>query len=250
MARAKIFQAVTATVNVLALVRHLMALMVVASAAHAGRPLATDDAATADAGSCQVESWVARAGSDRALVLAPACGVAAGLELDAEYALLHPRDVLRDAAGLALKWAPGGWRTLSPAGEVNFGLKLATVAERRAGAGWSGLQTGALALATLKPHDAWVVHANLGAARERQSGTTATLFNLAVTWTLQEHTLFFVETRTNNRRRLFAGTVNTAGGRWWLMTDRFGLDLTASREAGASGATLWTLGFGCYGIGH
>jgi len=239
----------TLTMNVYSPAPCVMALMVFAGSAHAGRPLATDDAATADPGSCQLESWVVRAGSNRALVLAPACGVAAGVELDAEYALLHPQDVLRDAAGLAVKWVPEGWRTLSPAGEVNFGLKLAAVAERRASAGWSGTQTGALALATLKPHDEWVVHANLGAARARQSGTTATLFNLAVAWTPQERALLFIETRTNNQRRLFAGTVNTAGGRWWLLQDRFGLDLTASREAGATGATLWTLGFGWYGLG-
>ena len=235
--------------NLFSLAARAMALTVIASAAHAGRPLATDDAATAGPGSCQLESWVARAGSDRALVLAPACGVAAGVELDAEYVRLHPQDLLRDAGGLAVKWVPESWRILSPAGEAKFGLKVATVAERSANAGWRGTQTGALALATLKPHEAWLVHANLGAARERQSGSTATLFNLAVAWTPQERTLFFIETRTNNRRRLFAGTVNTAGGRWWLLQDRLGLDLTASREAGVSGATLWTLGFGWYGLG-
>lgn len=235
--------------KVFSLAACVMASMVIAGIAHAGRPLATDDASTADPGACQLESWGARAGSDRALVLAPACGLAVGLELDAEYARLRPQDVLRDAAGLAVKWVPEGWRTGSLAGEMNFGLKLATVVERSASAGWRATQTGALALATLTPHDAWVVHANLGAARERQSGTTATLFNLAVTWAPQERALFFIETRTNNQRRLFAGTVNTAGGRWWLLKDRFGLDLSASREAGASGATLWTLGFGWYGLG-
>ena len=62
----------------------------------AGRPLATDDAVTADAKTCQIETWHERAGPDRAWVLAPACGVAATAPYvhDGRFATLS--EVLKD----------------------------------------------------------------------------------------------------------------------------------------------------------
>lgn len=230
-----------------------MALLVAALGAlthnaWAGRPLASDDAGTAEPGSCQIESWIERAGGEGALVVAPACGIAKGLELGADYTLPKHRDVLRGAAGLALKWVPEAGRADSAVGAINFGLKLALAFDRPAGAGWRGSETGALALATLQASDDWTVHANLGAARERSSGTTASVLNLAVVWTPHAQALVFAETQANNRRPVFGGTLNTVGGRWWLARDRLGLDLTASREAGVGGATLWTLGLGWYGL--
>jgi hypothetical protein len=219
-----------------------------AAPAHAGRPLATDDAGTAEARTCQVESWLERAGSDRAWVLAPACGVVPGLEIGADYTAPHPRDVVRGAAGLALKWVPESWKVNTGAGELNFGIKLNHGWLRPASAGWQAAETGALLLATLKPGDAWTVHANLGTARDRIGSESAALLNLALVWTPSERALLFAESQANNKRSTFGGTVNTAGGRWWLVKDSFGIDLTASREAGVAGPTLWTFGFGWYGL--
>ena len=59
-------------------------------AANAGRPLASDDAGTADAGTCQVEVWAERSDRDRATVIAPACGIAKGVELGSDYTLPCP----------------------------------------------------------------------------------------------------------------------------------------------------------------
>ena len=233
---------------------HLIASLTIAllSASHgawAGRPLASDDAGTAEAGTCQLESWVERAGSENALVLAPACGIAKDLELGADYTLPRTRGVVRAGAGIAFKWVPQTWRVGTPAGELNFGVKLGAAFEHPAAAGWRTAEIGALALATLAASDSWSWHANLGAVRERSSGTTAALLNLALVWTPRDEALLFLETQANNRRDVFGGTVNTVGGRWWLVKDSFGVDLTASREAGAGSGTSWTMGFGWYGLG-
>ncbi len=216
--------------------------------AQAGRPLASDDASTADPGICQLESWVERAGHDRAWAIAPACGIARGLEVGADYTLPHPRDTLRATGGLAFKWVPEGWLSSTPAGELNLGVKLSASLEHPYGAGWHRSETSVLALATLKPSDALAVHANLGAAHEHTSRTTATLLNLAIAWAPVERALLFAETQTNSKRSVFGGTVSSAGARWWLVQDRLGLDLSASRQAGAAIGTLWTLGFGWYGL--
>ncbi len=225
-----------------------LALLAASSAAWAGRPLATDDAATADPRNCQLESWWEHAGSERALVLAPACGIVKGLEIDADYTLPHPRDVVRAEAGLALKWVPEAWRVETGAGEVNFGLKAGVSYAQPAGAGWRHAETSVLGLASLKVNDAWTVHANLGVAREEFSDESATLLKLAVVWVPNDRALLFAESQVNNKRAVFGGTVNGVGGRWWLVPEKLGLDLTASRESGSGTRTVWSLGFGWYGL--
>lgn len=217
-------------------------------AAWAGRPLSSDDASTADAGSCQIESWLERQGSDRELVVAPACGIAPGMELSAEYSTVHPRDVLHAGAGLAFKWVPEAWAWDTPAGALKLGLKLSASWLRPASSGWRPGELGALGLLTLQPHVDWALHANLGRTRERSSGSNATLLNLALSWTPTEQAQLFAETQANSRRQVFGGTVNTVGGRWWLLKETLGLDLTASREAGSGAGTVWSLGFGWYGL--
>jgi len=222
-------------------------LLVAALPAWAGRPLATDDAATADARSCQLESWLGRSDGIRSLTLAPACGLAPGLELGADYTHSRPREEAPVTAGLALKWAPSSWSTTTAAGELAFGLKLGAGFDRPAAEGWQRSSVGLLGLASWKPQAQWAVHANLGLARDRASATTGSLFNLALVWTPIEQGLLFAETQANNRRDVFGGTAYGLGGRWWLLKDRLGLDLTTGRTQGAGSS--WTVGVGWYGLG-
>lgn len=213
----------------------------------AGRPLASDDAATADPRSCQLETWVTRAEGQKALTLAPACGIVSGVELGADYTQPHPRDGAPSSGGLALKFAPPSWAYTTGAGELAFGLKLSAGYERAPGSSWQHTGAGLLGLATWTPHADWAVHANLGAAQDRLSDTTARLINVALTWAPIEQALLFAETQTNNRREVFGNAIHSAGARWWLLKDRLGLDLTAHRSSGAS--TTWTVGLGWYGLG-
>jgi hypothetical protein len=232
---------------------HLLPILFLLAAcpmlAHAGRPLSSDDAGTADPGTCQVEAWGEKAGSDRAWVVAPACGLVAGVELGADYTLPKPRDPVRAEAGLALKWVPESWKLDTGLGALNFGLKFAAAWAKPSAASWQGSGSSVLGLATLEVNDAVTVHANLGLARDRESATRATVLNLALVWTPSERTLVFAETQANSRREVFGGTVNSVGARWWLVKDQLGLDLTASRESMSGAKTAWTLGLGWYGIG-
>ena len=220
------------------------------SAAWAGRPLATDDAGTAELGQCYVEAWSERAGPQRALVVSPGCGVAPGVELGGAYSHLHPRDTVRAAGELFLKWVPEAAALATPAGELQFGLRLAMPLERPAGASWRRSGTVVLGLASLQVNDDWTLHANLGRERERASGVTGTMLNLAVAWTPMPPLLVFAETSTNNRRATFGGTTHSAGARWWLVPEKLGLDLTATRSIDAGTPTLWTVGIGWYGLGQ
>lgn len=225
----------------------VLALAMLATPAWAGRPLASDDAGTADPGHCQLEGWVERADSDRALMLAPACGLMPGVELGADTTLPDPREPVRQAAGLALKWVPESGRFDTALGSLGLGLKFAAGYEHPAGAGWRRSGHGVLLLASLEATGSLGLHLNLGPEHDTASGATATLLNLAAVWTPAERALLFAEWQGNDRRRVFGGPARTVGARWWMDPERFGLDLTATRD-GSGGPTLWSLGFGWYGV--
>ncbi len=214
---------------------------------HAGRPLATDDGATAPAGQCQLENWIERQGSDGAWVAAPACSPAAGLEVDVDYTLPHPPDPVRAAAGIALKWVPAAAHLASSAGDLDFGLKGALGYERAAVAGWHTAERSLLGLLTWTPNPRWSVHLNLGIADAPAVRERARLFNVAAAWTPDPRWLLFAEALANDRRMVSGGTVRNVGARYWVVPDRLGLDLTASRMIG-SPDTMWSLGFGWYGL--
>jgi hypothetical protein len=224
-------------------------LAAVAVGAHAGRPLGTDDASTADPRTCQVESWVDRADGSHETVLSGACGIADGLELGVETARPSPRHDVRGSAGLALKWAPERWGADTAWGAVRFGLKAALSSDRTQPGGWRAPNPTLLGLASWAPADDWAVHANLGAQRDRASDTSAGLLALAAAWTPAEPLLLFAEALANDRSEVFGPAVRSAGARWWLMPERFGVDLVASRVSGVAGTT-WSIGFGWYGIGR
>ena len=217
--------------------------------AQAGRPLASDDASTADSGTCQIEAWTERARSDRAHVLSPACGIAPGLEVGADFTWAGKGQSPVSQAGLALKWVPASGAFKTAIGDVALGLKLAGAWQRPLGQGWEMGQPQILGLLSLQVTPTLVLHANLGATRDSASSAQATLLNLALSWTPSEPLLLFVETQANDRRALLGGTVSSVGARWWMLKDRLGLDLTASREAASGGPTRWALGLGWYGLG-
>jgi len=219
--------------------------------AGAGRPLTTDDAATAEAGTCQLEAWQDRQSGDRSLTLAPACGLPGGLELSLEAVQWRPGTALRAERGIGLKWAPESARVATPVGEAAFGLKLSAGQERGPLGGWQGQSHSALVLLSLQAAPTLAWHANLGGVSSRQAGQAASraaLAQLALAWTPQPRVLLFGEVRVSSRREVFGAAQWTLGARGWLVPERLGLDITTTRQAGA--ATSLGLGLGWYGIGN
>jgi hypothetical protein len=217
-------------------------------AAFAGRPLATDDAAVADTGKCQIEAWYEHARNAHAIVVAPACGVAAEWELGADYMRDRMLGQTTRAIGLATKWVPVAGRFTSPLGALNTGLKVSTGRARAPGSGWHANEHTILALATLEATPMLAMHLNLGVTRDANAHASATLLNAALAWSPFERGVLFAEAQVNDRAAIFGGTLRTAGARWWLVKDTLGLDLTASRQAGSGSNTRWGFGFGWYGL--
>jgi len=224
----------------------VVALAAVPPCAQAGRPLGTDDAATAPARTCQLESWLDRSAHDHALVLAPACALGDEAEVDLGYAVPDAQNLQHAQADLALKWVPSAAQFETAAGALQLGAKLGLAIERPALSGWHGAEASVGVLASLRPSAAWMLHLNLAAVRDRATATNAGLVNAALAWTPNDRALLFIETLANTRRSVFGATQKSLGGRWWLQKDRLGLDLTLTGESG--GPLRWSAGFGWYGL--
>lgn len=216
------------------------------TAAYAGRPLATDDAAVADPGSCQVEGWVEHSKESRSVVVSPACGVIAGVEIGGEYVKLHPADPVRAEAGLAVKWVPDGWRMSTSLGDVQWGAKLSSGHVRPSDGGWQVTETAAAVLATLEASEQWSFHGNLGMARDRDAEASIGFVNVAAQWTPSSKWLLFAESSFNDQSDLWGKPTHTVGARYWVLEDKLGMDLTSSHQSGSS--TVWSLGVGWYGL--
>jgi len=221
-------------------------LLSILNLTYAGRPLSTDDAGVADAGTCQLESWLERQDSQHAWVTSPACGVVKGLEIGAEYVRPEHRGTVRAEAGLALKWVPDAWQVSTPWGDLGLGLKLSSGHVKPTGGGWQTSDSTVAVLASLLASDAVSVHVNTGVTRDRASQINGTLLNVAAVWTPNVPWLLFVETQASSHTDVFGKPVTSTGLRYWLVPDQLGLDLTASHQSDS--ATRWTLGVGWYGL--
>lgn len=223
-------------------------LLMLPWAAQAGRPLATDDAGTAQHGTCQVEFWQDRQPDAKDTVLAPACGMAEGVEFGLEYSRPSPRTDITAGAGAAMKWVPSALNWKTPAGEVQAGLKLAAAFIKPRGGGLRQADASALVLLSWAPGETVAAHLNLGPGYDRASGKTAALGNVALVYTPNDRGLLFAETLHNSRSAVFGSATHVVGGRVWVKPEVFGIDLTAARTEG-SRRTTWGIGLGWYGIG-
>jgi hypothetical protein len=163
----------------------IAALWLIASswAAHAGRPLQTEDAGILEAGSCEIESHVARiAGADtreRAASLQFGCGVGAATQL--ALALARARADRERGSGGELNGKTRLWRGVgsdvdAPALTLAYALsslKVAGEARRHSASEVQLAYTRTLRSGAL-------LHANLGHARDERARARTTTWGLAV----------------------------------------------------------------------
>lgn len=217
-----------------------------ASSAVAGRPLATDDAATAAAKTCQVETWIEKQSSDHAWVFSPACGLVDGVELGLELVRPESMTAAKAEAGWALKWAPSFLQNTSAWGDFNLGVKLSGGHIKPVDQGWRGVDHGYLLLASWMPNETWTVHVNAGRSHDRENDNMVTLLNAAATFVPSASWLVFLEAQTSSKQAVYGKTVLSTGVRYWLRPETLGLDLTASRQPG--NAAVYSVGLGWYGL--
>lgn len=214
------------------------------STGHAGRPLAVEDAGVSPLGQCQVEVWLERnrAGNDaNAAVLAPACGVAEGLELGLEFGMpAHTRHA-HQSRGLAVKWAPEAaqWADWQLGAKASWGESKSAESDR-----WQDGTFTVLGMASRSLAPDWTVHANLGVDAGGDPSDTTAQAGLALVWTPHEKCLGFLEMTASENVPATRG----AGMRYWLIADQLGLDVTVSKTNAVRQSTTVTVGLGWYGL--
>lgn len=219
------------------------ALMSAVAAAHAGRPLSTDDASVIAEGECQVESWYQSAVGAHEVHVAPGCGFAHETELDVEGVHLSPAADDRDALVLQLKTA---FPTLDTA-DWRFAAKLNAGAVSSAGRmGWRADAYSATGIATRRLADGLDLNLNLGAEHRQREGVNAATYAAALAWSATPRSVLFAEIMGDDK----AGATQTVGARWWLDAERIGLDLTVGRQAGVPDSRFVTVGLCFYGFGR
>ena len=212
----------------------------VATSAGAGRPLATDDAATVGERQCQLEAWIEAPKNGHGLVVAPACGLTASTELGVELARSRVAGQTAEDATLGVKWVAGelGWTDWA------LGVKVYASRGRVRPGPWRQGESGALLLASRGIAAQWTVHANLGIAHRPGAGRSDALAKLAAVWQPAPAFLAFAEIEAQQR----TATTQSAGLRWWIVPERLGLDFTASRDVGVPDSRRFTAGVGWYGV--
>lgn len=210
-----------------------------ATAAHAGRPLATEDADVLEPGRCELEGFASHVRADdmpsaRGTTLQFGCGL--GWNTQAALAASHAR---ADGAS-STAWALVGKTGLVPRSDTSTGLTLAWgLAAVRAPGGSTEHETTFLNLVATHGFDGgWLAHANLGWLRSESADTNTTTWNLAVERPVGGGVDLMAELYGDDRTRPWLG----AGVRW-AASERVSLNASWAVQNASPRPTLWTIGF-------
>jgi hypothetical protein len=154
----------TGRTRCLPLAAALTAALATPTTAHAGRPLATDDAAVVEAGSCQLEAWTARERGARGLWLNPSCNLTGQTELALGGARVRADGEDRVSV---LTWQAKHLLRAHDASQAGYALALG--GERARLAGERSLFLNGIATLPLGSVNR-LLHLNLGAVRAPEDG--------------------------------------------------------------------------------
>ncbi|MFT3956506.1 MAG: hypothetical protein QM722_19620 [Piscinibacter sp.] len=214
-------------------------LLVLGGTAHAGRPLATEDADFLDRGQCEAEGFVARAAASgepalRGWTLQGSCGVGANTQL----ALAVSRSRSDGASGSGLLF--GGKTGILPREGDGLGLTLAwgLVGAKAAGGSMEHELSYLNLVATRELSPGWTGHANLGWLRSESADASSTTWNLAIEKSIGNGVDLMGEVYGDDRSDEWLGL-----GVRWAASDKLSLNASWATQNGTPRARLWTLGF-------
>lgn len=206
---------------------------------HAAQPYVTDDARLLPAGACQLEVGKRVLRGSREAWLLPACNAFGNMELTLGANRTTPveggqtTDVVLQGKGL--------FRELKP-NDYGLGWVANVEVHRHPQAGEK--RAGSVSASGIYSHaffdEVFFVHANLGARRLRDVGTTAIAWGLAAEYNVTDRIALLAETADTTRSRR-----GYQAGLWFaLVPDRLELDVSVGGDARDFRQTrYWTIGF-------
>lgn len=211
------------------------AVLAFGQAAHAARPMVTDDARIVDPQACQVETWV-RANQDArgAYWAVPACNPTGNLELTYGAGLVRTSGETRVDASFVQ-----GKTILKPLERHGWGLglTLGRSLERASGPGERNAASHYLNLpASLSLRDDDILlHANAGLRRDMAQGRNFGNWGLSSEIRLRERLQLIVETYGEAH----SPTLAQGGLRLWLIPDRLQVDATVGGDLRGTRESRW-----------
>ena len=211
-----------------------MCLFQVSPPANAARPLVTDDARLTDPHACQLETWRKALKGGWEFWAYPACNPNGNLEIT-----LGGNSIPDGSGGRASDFVLQGKTLFKPLETDSWGWGLA------AGAVWHGdpapgqpSQAGYylyLPFSVSFAGDRTVVHVNIGANDNRDTGQSAMTWGLGTELNFTPRFAIIAETYGDDRSNQYY----QAGVRFWVIPGRFQIDATRGAQAGDFGATAW-----------
>jgi hypothetical protein len=205
-----------------------LCLLVCGATAHAGRPLATEDAGVLERGDCEVESFAGRArvaGEPSSLTQSLQFGCGVGWSTQLALAAVRTREAGQTDRVVLLS----GKTTVVQIGEGQLTLA----------ASWDRDALQALAVLSRPLAEAWTLHANLGHLRDRVAAQRTTGWAIAIEHRSTDRLDLMAEAFGDDRDRY---PWLQFGLRWALLPERWFVDTSWGRQGGPLRATAFTIG--------
>lgn len=203
-------------------------------AAHAARPLVTDDARIVDAKACQMESWVRRNEGSTEFWALPGCNPFGNLEMT--FGGARTRE---DGQGSRFSDEVIQLKTLfKPLGDSGWGVGLASGAIRHPTAESSngfGNSYVYVPFSVYVPDTPAIVHVNVGGARQSDRNRNVTTWGVGTEVQLAERAYFVGEFYGENTDKPFF----QAGVRFWVIRDRVQVDTTYGNRVSGGREDHW-----------
>ncbi len=209
----------------------LAMLLALPPAAHAARPMITDDARTVDAKACQVESWVRTNQGNKEYWALPACNFTGNLELTlggartADATGTSTTDIVLQGKTLFKPMDTNGW---------GIGLALGAIKHPGNGRSVSDLY-GYVPTSFSFRDDKFFLHTNVGVLRNQVTSTTRITWGLGSETQLGERTWLIAEAFQQQEGRPFF----QAGVRYWIVPNRVQIDATLGNRFGSRTDERW-----------
>ena len=208
----------------------LLALLASAAAAHAARPMITDDARLTDPQACQLESWFHQHRQRNEFWALPACNPGGNFELTFGGALARGHGQM-DSGALVIQ----GKTLFKPLETNGYGVGFAAGYATQPGAGQSGAPYFYIPTSISFADDRFVVHTNLGATRLRESGETRLTWGLGSEIQTTERLYLIAETYGQDKGNPFF----QVGVRYWVVPNHVQVDTTYGSQTGAIHDERW-----------
>jgi hypothetical protein len=216
----------------------VLALLAAHSMATAGRPMATDDAAVAAPGACDLESFVARVqvpGSPSLQTLSTQLGCGWGGNTKLSVAVAQDSAEGDRAQRLSFNVKRRLWGEAdAPTGLV---LTLAASGLKTRDSGFRSENTAITLVWTASPVQDLLLHVNLGSVRHHLDRQSALTWNLAAEYSLGNGFDLMAETYGEERNKPWLGTALR-----WTVKPQFSVDVSWARQTGPVKARAVSVG--------